>query len=158
MVFQCTATVNILPSSICHHKSGWTSSGHILFCTILFKWWYEFELWLDRLKTQTMHICYIKIKQKSHQFVDIAITIHNIYCCNFYLLLSHYFNPTVLIYKVSVTKHQSTASFGIFVFKLPHICNSIHQRHSSCLNIWRARVTSLKKPDGKSDTTEAHTI
>jgi len=67
------------------------------------------------------------------------------YCCNFYLLLSHYFNPTVPIYKVSVTKRQSGASFGIFVFKLPYICNSINQRYFSGLNIWRERVTSLKK-------------
>jgi len=70
---------------------------------------------------------------------------YNIYGCNFYLLISHYFNAAVLIYKVSVTKCQSAASFGIFVFKLPYISDSINQRYPSHLNIWRDRVTSLKK-------------
>ena len=31
VVFQFTVTINILPSSIYHHKSGWTSSGPILY-------------------------------------------------------------------------------------------------------------------------------
>jgi len=92
-----------------------------------------------------LHVCNTKTKQGSSYYLCIAITIHNIYCCNFYLLLSHYFNAAVLIYKVSVTKRQSAASFGIFVFKLPYICNSIYQRYSSHLNICRDRVTSLKK-------------
>ena len=58
---------------------------------------------------------------------------------------------------VSVTKRQSAASFRIFVFKLPYICNSVNQRYSSRLNIWRDRVTASKK-DGNSETTEIQTI
>ena len=146
---------NVLPpSTYCHPwytTINWGEQVVALYCIILFMWWHKDELWLDglkitHLKTQTMHVCNTKIKQKVHPiYVDISITIHNIYCCNFYLRLSNYFNPTVLIYKVSVTKSQSAASFGNSVFKLPYICHSIHQWQSSRLNIWRDRVTSLKK-------------
>ena len=121
-----------------------------LYCTLLFMWRHQDELWLDglkinHLKTQTMNICKTKIKQKGHQFIFTLLLQYTIHCCNFYLLLSHYFNTAVLIYKVSETKRQSAASFGIFVLKLPYFCNSINQRYSSCLSIWRDRVTSLKK-------------
>ena len=45
-----------------------------LYCTILFMWWHNDELCLDglkinHLKTQTMHVCNTKIKQKGHQFM-----------------------------------------------------------------------------------------
>jgi len=38
--------------------------------------------------------------------------------------------PWVLAHRTFI-KCQSAASFGIFVFKLPYICNSIYQHHSS---------------------------
>ena len=47
-------------------------------------------------------------------------------------------------YKVSVTKQQSAASFGIFEFKLPYICNSINQRLSetcSCVSKYPAGIS-----------------
>ena len=146
---------NVLPLSTYSHPqyptTNWGEQVVALYCTILFMWWYKDELWLDglkinHLKTQTMHVCNTKIKQNAHQFIFTLLLQYTTYIAViFYLLLSHYFSPTVLIYKVSVTKHQSAVSFGIFVFKLPYICNSIHQCHSSCLSIWRDRVTSLKK-------------
>ena len=114
--------------------------------------------WMDWKLTIWKHKLCMSATQKSNRrssfYLYIAITIHNIYCCNFYLLLSHYFNPAVLIYKISFTKCQSATSFGIFVFKLPYIRNSTNQCYSSCLNIWTDRITSLKNKDGKSDTTE----
>jgi len=126
-----------------------------LYCTVLLMWWHKDELWLDGLKithlyTQTACLQHKNQTEGSSFYLYIDITIHNIYCCNFHLLLSHYFNAAVLlvIYKVSVTKRQSAASVGIFVFKLPYICNSINQRYSSRLSICRDRVTSLKKELG----------
>ena len=50
--------------------------------------------------------------------------------------------PWVLAHRTFI-KRQSAASFGIFVFKLPYICNSTYQHHSSssfffnwCYNPW----------------------
>ena len=162
VVFQCTATVNILPSSICHHKSGWTSSGHILFCTILFKWWHKFELWLDgmkikHLKTQTMHVCNIKIKQKGNQFVDISITIHNIYCCNFYLFItlfqSHSSNIQGLCYQTPIRCFiwnfcVQTATHLQQYTPTPFFMPQYLERRSNL----------PQKRDSKSDTTDTHTI
>jgi len=122
-------------------------------------WGHKDDLWLDGLKINQLKTCLQHKNQTdgSSVYLHIAITIHNTYFCNFYLLLSQYFNPAVLIYKVSVTKCQSAASFGIFVFKQPYICNSITQHYSSSLNNCRHSNQS-QKGDGKSDTTEVHTI
>ncbi len=145
VVFQCTATINILPSSIYHHKLGWTNSDPILYNIIhvMNYGWMDWKLTI----WNTNYACLQHKNQTagSSIYLYFAITIHTIHCCNFYLLVSHYFKPSVLIYKVSVTKCQSAASFGIFVFKLPYICNSLNQRYSSRHNIWRGRLTSLKK-------------
>ena len=144
---------NLLPpSTYCHpqYTTNWGKQVVALYCIILFMWWHKDELWLDDWKltiwnTNYAHLQHNNQTEASSIYLYIAITKHNIYCCNFYLLLSHYFNPAVLINKVSVTKHQCAASFGIFVFKLLYVCNSINQRYSSHLNTWRDRVTSLKR-------------
>jgi hypothetical protein len=107
-----------------------------------------------------MHVCNKNIKQKGHHCIFTLLlqyTTHTAVIFT-YLFLPQYSNLAVPIHKISVTKHQSVASFGIFVFKLPYNCNIINQLYSSCLNIWRERVTSLKKTDGKPEPTEAHTI
>ena len=113
-----------------------------VYCIILLMWWHKDELWLDGLKINHFNICNRKTKQKHHQFIFILLLQYT--TCTA-VILSHYFNPAFPIYKVSVTKCQSGASFGIFVFKLPYICNSINQRYSSCLNMWRDRVASFKQ-------------
>jgi len=52
---------------------------------------------INHLKTQTMHVCNTKLKTEcSSVYLYIAITIHNIHCYNFYLLLSHYYKHAVL--------------------------------------------------------------
>jgi len=70
---------NVLPlSTYCHPRyttTNWGEQVVALYCTILFMWWHKDELWLDglkinRLKTQTMHVCNTKIKQKAHQFTS----------------------------------------------------------------------------------------
>ena len=140
VVFQCTATVDILPSSIYHHKLGCTSSGpiHYNIINVMTQRWIMNRWTENEPHGNTIYACLQHKNQTegSSIYLYSSITIHNIYCCNFYLILSHYFNHAVLIYKVSVTKSQSAASFGMFVFKLPYICNSINQRYSSRLNIW----------------------
>ena len=153
---------NVLPPSThCHPRyttTNWGEQVVALYCTIIFTWWHKDELCLDGLKinclkTQTMHICNTKIKENGHQLLLLQYTTHTAVI----LLLSQYFYLAVLIYKVSVTWCQSAASFVIFVFKLSYICNSINQHYSSHLNIWR-QSNQPQKRDGKSDTTEAHTI
>jgi len=145
---------NVLPlSTSCHPQYTTTNRDEqvvVLYCTILLLWWHIYALWLDGLKinhpqSQTMHVCNTKIKQKGHQFLLTFLLQYTTYIAAIFTYVPHYFNPTVLIYKVSVTKHQSAASFGTFVFKLPYICNNIKQHFSSCLSIWRDRVTSIKK-------------
>jgi hypothetical protein len=80
--FPIMCYFNALPlSTNGHPRYTTTNQGEqvvALFCTILFKWWHKFELWFDglkinHLKTQTMHVCNIKIKQKCHQFVLIFL-------------------------------------------------------------------------------------
>jgi len=131
---------NVLPpSTYCHPPyitTNWGEQVVAIYCTVLYNIIHVMtkdELWLDglkinHLKTQTMHVCNIKIKQKVHQFMFTFLLQYTTYTAVIFTYLSHYFNPTVLIHKVSVTKCQSAASFGIFVFKLPHTCNNIHQR------------------------------
>jgi len=143
----------LLPPTYCHPMyttTNWGEQVVALYCTILFMWWHKDELWMDRLKINHLKKTNYACLQHKNQTGVISvflhsITLYNMYCCNFYLLLSNYFNPAVLIHKVSVTKCQSAASFGIVVLKLPYICNGINQRYSSHLNIWRERVSSLKK-------------
>jgi len=101
-----------------------------------------FEL-SENVKTQTMQVCNTKIKQKGHQFIFTLLLQYT--TCIAVIFTYFYHIISILLYKVSVTKCQSAASFGIFVFKLPYICNSINQCYSSRLHIWRDRVTSLKK-------------
>jgi len=144
VVFQCTATL-----TYCHPRYTTTNWGPVVYniTHVMTQRWNMVEWTENELYENTSYACFEHKKQTEGLsiYLYIAITIYNIYCCNFYLLLSHYFNPAVLTHKVSVTKCQSTASFGIFVFKLPYIYNSTNQCHSLRLNIWRDRATGLKK-------------
>jgi len=79
---------------------------------------------INHLKTQTMHVCNTRIKQKGHQFIFTLLLQYTTYTAAIFTLL-HYFSPAVQIYTVSVTKHQSADSFGIFVFKLLYICYTV---------------------------------
>ena len=124
-------------------------------------WWHKDQLWLDRLKinhlnTQTMHVCNTKIKQKV-----INLSFH-CYCntqhifCNFYL--SHSFNLAVLIYKVSATKGQSSASFDTFLCSNCHIFATYKPMLFFMPQYLERQSNQPQKRGGKSDTTEAHTF
>jgi hypothetical protein len=101
--------------------------------------------WKLTICIHKLHVCNTKPKQKGHKFIFTLLLQYTAFTAVICILLSHYFNPAVLIYKVFFTKRQSAAAFGIFMFKLPYICDSIIQRYSSRLSIWRDRVTSLQK-------------
>ena len=129
--------------------TNWSEQVVALYYIILLKWWHKDELWLDGLKinhlnTQTACLQHKNQTEGSSVYLYIAITVHNIYCCNFYSFITLFqscsSNIPGLCYQMPIC-----CFIWKFVFKLPYICDSIIGRYSSWLTIWRDRVTSLKK-------------
>ena len=145
MVFQCTATVDILP-----HKLGRTSSDPVLY-NIIHVTTQRWILvgWTKNEPTENTNYASLHHKHQtegSSVYLHIAITIHN-YIAVIFTYFYHIISILQFIYTRSLLPNTNLLAdaFGIFVFKLPYICNSINQCYSSCLSIWRDRVTSLNK-------------
>ena len=157
---------NVLPlSQYCHSQytaTKWGEQVVALYCTTLFMWWYKDELWLDglkinHLKTQTMHVCNTKIKQKGHQFM-------------FTLLLQYTTYNAVIFTFISLFQSHSSNTQGL-CYQMPISCFIWNFCVQTVIHLQQYTPTPFFMPqylerqsnqpqtrDGKSYTTEAHTI
>ena len=81
----------VLPSLINHHQLGWTWPYTVQYYSCDDT---KDELWLDglkinHLKTQTMHVCNTKMKQKGHQFISTLLLQYTIYIAVIFTYFYH---------------------------------------------------------------------
>ena len=133
---------NVLPQlTYCHPRyttKNWGEQVVALYCTILFKWWHKDELWLDGLKinllkTETMHVCNKKIKQKGHQFI--------------FTLLLQYVTHTAVIFTYFYPLFQSnTSNIQGLCYLTPICCFILHFCAQTAIHLQQYEPTLFFTP------------